>query len=116
MEGGQIGDIEDMFTDLGDPFEVNERPVRNHIARKVVKRRKPKIEEDTAETKEEERKARTSVPGAQNVFVKTQGCSHNISDSEYMMGLLVEYGYKLVETIDDADICLLNSCTVKNPS
>lgn len=28
------------------------------------------------------------VPGMQKVFVKTYGCSHNISDSEYMAGLL----------------------------
>jgi len=56
------------------------------------------------------------VPGAQKVFVKTYGCSHNISDSEYMAGLLADYGYKLVDSIEEADACLLNSCTVKNPS
>lgn len=33
------------------------------------------------------------VPGRQKVFVKTYGCSHNISDSEYMAGLLTEYGF-----------------------
>lgn len=32
-------------------------------------------------------------PGHAKVFVKTYGCSHNISDSEYMAGLLQEYGY-----------------------
>ena len=50
------------------------------------------------------------------MFVKTYGCSHNISDSEYMAGLLSEYGFKLVDTMEEADACLLNSCTVKNPS
>jgi threonylcarbamoyladenosine tRNA methylthiotransferase CDKAL1 len=48
--------------------------------------------------------------------VKTYGCSHNISDSEYMAGLLTEYGYQIVDDMDKADACLLNSCTVKNPS
>ena len=48
--------------------------------------------------------------------MKTYGCSHNISDGEYMAGLLQEYGYKLVDDIDSADACVLNSCTVKNPS
>eukprot|EP00403_Amphidinium_massartii_P046911 CAMPEP_0178464446 /NCGR_PEP_ID=MMETSP0689_2-20121128/50846_1 /TAXON_ID=160604 /ORGANISM="Amphidinium massartii, Strain CS-259" /LENGTH=530 /DNA_ID=CAMNT_0020091347 /DNA_START=1 /DNA_END=1590 /DNA_ORIENTATION=- len=43
-------------------------------------------------------------------------CAHNSSDSEFMMGLLKEYGYNFVDTVDEADICLLNSCTVKNPS
>lgn len=50
------------------------------------------------------------------MFVKTYGCSHNISDSEYMAGLLANYGYKIVESMEDAHACLLNSCTVKNPS
>ncbi len=50
------------------------------------------------------------------MFVKTYGCSHNISDSEYMAGLLAEYGFQLVDKMEVADACLINSCTVKNPS
>ena len=37
---------------------------------------------------------RRAVPGAQSVWIKTFGCSHNTSDSEYMAGLLTEYGYR----------------------
>jgi threonylcarbamoyladenosine tRNA methylthiotransferase CDKAL1 len=33
-----------------------------------------------------------------------------------MMGSLVKYGYTIVETIEDSDLCIFNSCTVKNPS
>lgn len=36
----------------------------------------------------------SNVPGTQSVWVKTFGCSHNVSDSEYMMGQLQAYGYK----------------------
>lgn len=50
------------------------------------------------------------------MFIKTYGCSHNISDSEYMAGLLADYGFNIVDSMDSADVCLLNSCTVKNPS
>ena len=57
-----------------------------------------------------------NVPGAQKIYVKTFGCSHNISDSEFMMGQLVDYGYQLTEDPVEADLILLNSCTVKNPS
>lgn len=57
-----------------------------------------------------------NVPGFGSIFVKTYGCSHNISDSEFMSGLLSEYGYKIVDTVEEADCCVLNSCTVKNPS
>ena len=72
---------------------------------------------------------------------KTYGCAHNNSDSsclcilvhsacrtvngricrprsqgEFMMGLLQDYGYTLVETMQDADALVVNSCTVKGPS
>lgn len=33
------------------------------------------------------------LPGTQSVYVKTWGCSHNNSDSEYMAGQLAAYGY-----------------------
>lgn len=36
------------------------------------------------------------ISGTQKVYVKTWGCSHNSSDSEYMAGLLADYGYKIV--------------------
>uniref|UniRef100_A0A7S1PI37 Threonylcarbamoyladenosine tRNA methylthiotransferase n=1 Tax=Percolomonas cosmopolitus TaxID=63605 RepID=A0A7S1PI37_9EUKA len=57
-----------------------------------------------------------NIPGLQTVYLKTYGCSHNQSDSEYMAGLLAESGYAITDDFDDADIYLLNSCTVKNPS
>lgn len=36
------------------------------------------------------------IPGTQNVYVKTWGCTHNSSDSEYMAGLLAAYGYNII--------------------
>lgn len=57
-----------------------------------------------------------SVPGTQKVWIKTYGCSHNISDSEYMEGILTSYGFRITENPNDANIWLLNSCTVKDPS
>lgn len=38
------------------------------------------------------------VPGTQSIYVKTFGCSHNISDSEFMIGQLADYGYNIVPT------------------
>ncbi|CCD72952.2 MTTase N-terminal domain-containing protein [Caenorhabditis elegans] len=38
------------------------------------------------------------VPGVgQKVWVRTWGCSHNTSDSEYMSGLLQQAGYDVVK-------------------
>jgi threonylcarbamoyladenosine tRNA methylthiotransferase CDKAL1 len=39
-----------------------------------------------------------------------------MSDSEFMIGQLAEYGYNITSNPDDADLILINSCTVKNPS
>jgi threonylcarbamoyladenosine tRNA methylthiotransferase CDKAL1 len=52
------------------------------------------------------------------VWVKTFGCSHNVSDGEYMSGLLHQYGYKLVDDAnrDSASAWVINTCTVKSPS
>eukprot|EP00392_Amoebophrya_sp_AT5.2_P001983 g1988.t1 len=57
------------------------------------------------------------TPGnGQKVWLKTFGCSHNASDSEIMAGLLTAEGYVLTEDANDADVLIVNSCTVKNPS
>ena len=50
------------------------------------------------------------------IFVKTFGCSHNASDSEYMIGILSQEGYEIVDNLEDSDLTIINSCTVKSPS
>lgn len=55
-------------------------------------------------------------PGKQTIYLKTWGCAHNNSDSEYMAGQLAAFGYNLTNVKEDADLWLLNSCTVKNPA
>ena len=57
-----------------------------------------------------------NVPGTQKIWVRTYGCSHNVADSETMSGLLDQYGYELVSNKAEADLWLVNSCTVKDPS
>ncbi|XP_030345850.1 threonylcarbamoyladenosine tRNA methylthiotransferase [Strigops habroptila] len=56
------------------------------------------------------------IPGAQKIWIRTWGCSHNNSDGEYMAGQLAAYGYKITDNSAEADLWLLNSCTVKNPA
>ena len=57
-----------------------------------------------------------NIPGKGKVHIKTYGCSHNTSDTEYMMGLLYDYGYDIVDDVQKSDIAIVNSCTVKGPS
>ncbi len=47
------------------------------------------------------------------VYVKTYGCSFNQRDSENIKGVLKQEEYSLVDTEQDADIIVVNSCGVK---
>lgn len=50
------------------------------------------------------------------VHIRTYGCSINQSDSERMAGLLAKAGFKIVPTVTEADVVILNTCTVKAPT
>lgn len=105
-----IKDLEDMFEGQSDSDgEVRMRDMAT-IKKNFKKKDRQNKTYDTGQSLGKD------VPGTQKVYVKTFGCSHNVSDSEYMMGQLVEYGYQLVEDPLAADVLLINSCTVKNPS
>ncbi len=45
--------------------------------------------------------------------IETFGCQMNVHDSEILAGQLEEMGYSEAERLEDADIILLNTCTVR---
>ncbi len=47
------------------------------------------------------------------VFVKTYGCQMNVYDSQRMADALAADGYGPTETIEDADLVLLNTCHIR---
>ncbi len=47
------------------------------------------------------------------VFVRTFGCQMNIRDSEHVAGILIDSGFRLSGSMDDADVILFNSCSVR---
>jgi len=47
------------------------------------------------------------------VFVKTYGCQMNVYDSERMTDALVPEGYRATDTLEDADLILLNTCHIR---
>lgn len=47
------------------------------------------------------------------VFFETFGCQMNKLDAELSLGLLQEEGYKIVDKVDDADVILFNTCSVR---
>jgi len=44
----------------------------------------------------------------------TFGCTLNFADSELMQGLLVKAGHSIVDSVDDAELVVVNSCSVKH--
>ena len=48
------------------------------------------------------------------VFLKTYGCQMNERDSEQVAQMLVARGYEMTEVADEADVVLLNTCSVRD--
>lgn len=46
-------------------------------------------------------------------FVKTYGCQMNVRDSGLVTALLIKHGHIAVETEDDADLIVINTCSVR---
>ena len=47
------------------------------------------------------------------VYIETYGCQMNVSDTELMLGRLVESGYESVAQPDGADVILINTCAIR---
>jgi len=84
--------------------------------RKSEEQQQAILKEKRSDKDDDEHKEVTKHPWETKVCVLTFGCSHNSSDAEYMKGVLNEEGFILVDDKDSADIVVVNSCTVKNPS
>jgi MiaB-like tRNA modifying enzyme len=52
----------------------------------------------------------------EKIYFETYGCSLNYADTETMMGLLKEEGYQITNNLDDANLIIINTCTVKGPT
>lgn len=48
------------------------------------------------------------------VYIKTYGCQMNERDSDAVAAMLRGRGYRIVQTEDDCDIMLLNTCSVRD--
>ena len=48
-----------------------------------------------------------------NYFIRTYGCQGNLRDSEVIAGILSNMGYQETNSVDNADIIILNTCCVR---
>ncbi|MCK9425464.1 MAG: tRNA (N6-isopentenyl adenosine(37)-C2)-methylthiotransferase MiaB [Ignavibacteriaceae bacterium] len=48
------------------------------------------------------------------VYIETYGCQMNLADSEVVMGILNSQGYAITQEVKDADVILLNTCSIRD--
>lgn len=49
----------------------------------------------------------------QKVYIETYGCQMNVNDSEVVASILTTSGYSLTGNIDEADVILINTCSIR---
>lgn len=52
-------------------------------------------------------------PVSKKLHIKTYGCQMNVYDSQRMADVLAPLGYEAVDTPDDADMVILNTCHIR---
>ena len=57
----------------------------------------------------EEKKANTK-----KLFIESYGCSMNFSDSEIVASILDKEGYNTTSKLEDADLVLVNTCSIRD--
>jgi len=121
MPSGDVCDLLADVEDIEDIIGLNDVAPKNRYKNKPLMIPKVrKLKENSVIKETPTPKADTEntnfLQGSASVYVKTWGCAHNSSDSEYMAGQLAAQGYNITQEKDAADLWLLNSCTVKNPA
>ncbi|TDI77516.1 MAG: MiaB/RimO family radical SAM methylthiotransferase, partial [Bacteroidetes bacterium] len=48
------------------------------------------------------------------LFIESYGCQMNFSDSEIVASILAEQGYNTTENLEEADLVLINTCSIRD--
>ena len=54
-----------------------------------------------------------TTTGGKKMFIESYGCQMNFSDSEIVASILSEAGYKTTSQLNDADLILVNTCSIR---
>lgn len=51
---------------------------------------------------------------SKKIYIETYGCQMNVGDSEVIFSILGKEGYERTDSMDDADVILANTCSVRD--
>ncbi|QAA82595.1 tRNA (N6-isopentenyl adenosine(37)-C2)-methylthiotransferase MiaB [Aequorivita sp. H23M31] len=51
---------------------------------------------------------------SKKLYIESYGCSMNFSDSEIVASILVDQGYNTTNLLEDADLVLVNTCSIRD--
>lgn len=76
--------------------------------------------ECTMEKEIDEKKQGTSLvleqkeENTKKLFIESYGCAMNFSDSEIVASILTEQGYNTTQNLEEADLVLVNTCSIRD--
>jgi tRNA-2-methylthio-N6-dimethylallyladenosine synthase len=51
---------------------------------------------------------------SKKLFIESYGCQMNFSDSEIVASILSEEGFNTTQNLEDADLVLVNTCSIRD--
>lgn len=57
---------------------------------------------------------RPLVGEGRKLFIETYGCQMNVGDTEIIISILQQHGYRYTETQAEADVILINTCSIRD--
>jgi tRNA-2-methylthio-N6-dimethylallyladenosine synthase len=55
----------------------------------------------------------SNTEGSKKLYLESYGCQMNFSDSEVVASILSENGYSTTKDVDEADVILMNTCSIR---
>ena len=55
-----------------------------------------------------------NITGKRKLYIESYGCQMNFSDSEIVTSILQQYGYATTANFENADVILLNTCSIRD--
>ena len=57
---------------------------------------------------------RPLIGEGRKLFIETYGCQMNVGDTEIIISILQQHGYRYIETQAEADVILINTCSIRD--